>query len=98
MPEDVRGLTYTAAELRDISSGRTTPWRPVALALILLLSGTVLLGVGLAQWLWYPAGHWLALTVLGAIAFLPGFYHTRIAFLAWRGRSGYSFSQLPNVV
>mmetsp|Transcript_9160 Transcript_9160/g.26260 ORF Transcript_9160/g.26260 Transcript_9160/m.26260 type:complete len:97 (+) Transcript_9160:534-824(+) len=96
MPENVRGLSYTASELRETSGA--VPWKPVAVAVGLLLVGSVLLSVGLVQWLWYPAGHWLALTILGALAFLPGFYHTRIAFLAWRGYRGFSFSQLPNMV
>ena len=37
----------------------------------------------------------MALFVLGVLAFLPGFYHSYIAFMAWRGYSGYSFSDLP---
>ena len=55
---------------------------------------------GLEQWLDNPEGHWMAMLVLGVLAFIPGFYHSYIAFMAWRGYSGYSFSDLPmsNVV
>lgn len=42
-----------------------------------------------------PAG--IALFVLGSLTFLPGFYHTRIAYLAWRGVSGFSFKDIPDL-
>jgi hypothetical protein len=35
--------------------------------------------------------------VLGSICFLPGFYHTRIAYLAWKGVAGYSLSDIPDM-
>lgn len=39
----------------------------------------------------------LALLVLGSICFLPGFYHTRIAYLSWKGVSGYSLNDIPDM-
>jgi hypothetical protein len=39
----------------------------------------------------------VALLVLGSICFLPGFYHTRIAFLAWRGVPGFSLDDIPDM-
>jgi hypothetical protein len=50
---------------------------------------------GLEQWLDNPEGHWVALIVLGVLTFIPGFYHTYIGFMAWRGYRGYSFNDLP---
>lgn len=38
----------------------------------------------------------IALLVLGSVTFLPGFYHTRIAYMAWRGVAGYSFKDIPD--
>jgi hypothetical protein len=38
----------------------------------------------------------LPLIILGSITFLPGAYHTRLAYLAWRGYSGYSLDQIPD--
>ena len=38
---------------------------------------------------------WPVLT-LGIITFLPGFYHLRIAYYAWRGYTGYSFDDIPD--
>ena len=37
-----------------------------------------------------------ALLVLGSICFLPGAYHTRVAYLAWRGVEGYSLNSIPD--
>uniref|UniRef100_A0A061R7F3 Transmembrane protein 230 n=1 Tax=Tetraselmis sp. GSL018 TaxID=582737 RepID=A0A061R7F3_9CHLO len=83
----------------DLENSRgKSPWGPVALAVLLFLAGIALFTLGLIQWLFYPEGHWIAMTFLGLLVFVPGFYHTRIAFLAWRGYSGYSFNQLPNVL
>jgi hypothetical protein len=33
--------------------------------------------------------------LLGALTFIPGFYHTYIAFNVWRGRPGYSWDSIP---
>ena len=34
--------------------------------------------------------------VLGALTFIPGVYHVRIAWLAYRGAPGYSFEDIPD--
>lgn len=39
----------------------------------------------------------LPMLIIGCIAFLPGFYHSRIAYLAWRGYRGYSMNMIPDV-
>jgi hypothetical protein len=39
----------------------------------------------------------IALLVLGSICFLPGFYHTGIAYLAWKGVPGYSLNDIPDM-
>jgi hypothetical protein len=38
-----------------------------------------------------------ALLVLGSICFIPGFYHVRIAYLAWKGVEGYSLDSIPDM-
>ena len=35
--------------------------------------------------------------IIGSIIFLPGFYFTRIAYKAWKGVEGFSFSDIPEV-
>ena len=36
------------------------------------------------------------LIIVGALMFIPGAYHVRIAYLAFRGRKGYSFDDIPS--
>ena len=38
-----------------------------------------------------------ALLVLGSLCFVPGAYHTRIAYLAWRGVPGYTLDAIPDL-
>lgn len=33
--------------------------------------------------------------ILGSLMFIPGFYHVRIAYYAWKGYRGYSFEDIP---
>ncbi|GKV29221.1 hypothetical protein SLEP1_g38166 [Rubroshorea leprosula] len=42
-------------------------------------------------------GHRLFFTILGAVLFILGFYHTRIAYYAYKGYKGFSFSNIPPV-
>ena len=34
--------------------------------------------------------------ILGSLMFIPGFYHVRIAYYAWKGYRGYSFDDIPD--
>ncbi|CAM8936096.1 unnamed protein product [Rhodiola kirilowii] len=43
------------------------------------------------------SAHGLFFAVLGAILFIPGFYYTRIAYYAYKGYKGFSFSNIPPV-
>lgn len=36
------------------------------------------------------------LLILGSLMFIPGFYHVRIAYYAWKGYRGYSFEDIPD--
>ncbi|GLC43352.1 hypothetical protein PLESTF_000424500 [Pleodorina starrii] len=73
------------------------PWKKVALAIGLLIFGTILLAIGLGLYLsGTEQSGGLPLIILGSITFLPGAYHTRVAYLAWRGTSGYSLNQIPD--
>jgi hypothetical protein len=33
----------------------------------------------------------------GLLVFIPGFHFTRIAYLVWRGRRGYSWEDIPDL-
>jgi hypothetical protein len=39
----------------------------------------------------------LFFAILGVVLFIPGFYYTRIAYFAYKGYRGFSFSSIPPV-
>ncbi|CAF4950944.1 unnamed protein product [Pieris macdunnoughi] len=75
------------------------PWKAIALAAFLFIVGTVLLTVGLL----IVTGHidtkysdrFWPIILLGCIMFLPGAYHVRIAYYAYKEYPGYSFADIP---
>lgn len=86
------------SDLLDEEARQRKPWKKVALAVFLCLAGAVMLTTGICLWYKAPGeGIDIALLVLGSITFLPGFYHTRIAYLAWKGVSGYSLNDIPDM-
>ncbi|KAH9608667.1 hypothetical protein KSS87_021885 [Heliosperma pusillum] len=75
------------------------PWRSVLLALFLLSLGCILLVVSvfiLTDHMGGERSQAYGLFALGIIAFLPGFYETRIAYYSWRGAAGYRFASIPD--
>ncbi|XP_017700758.1 transmembrane protein 230-like isoform X2 [Phoenix dactylifera] len=75
------------------------PWKSIALALFLLALGSVLLFLSFFILTGHMGGDQsqaYGLMVLGILAFLPGFYETRIAYYSWRGAPGYRFASIPN--
>jgi hypothetical protein len=82
------------------------PYRAIFTAFLLFAVGSVLLATGIlictghidADY-WWPGEGWkqqaTCFIVLGTVTFLPGSYVTYVAYAAWRGRLGYSFSQIP---
>ncbi|MEW5299914.1 MAG: hypothetical protein WDW38_002735 [Sanguina aurantia] len=85
---------YDSSAVIDAASPK--PWKKISLAVALLVGGSVLLftGVGL-----YVTGrpNVLPMLILGSLAFLPGFYYSRIAYLAWKGYHGYSLDLIPDL-
>ncbi|KAI3888150.1 hypothetical protein MKX03_007573 [Papaver bracteatum] len=74
------------------------PWKSILLALFLLLLGSLLLFLAF----FILSGHMggeksqaYGLFTLGVLAFLPGFYETRLAYYSWRGAQGYRFASIP---
>lgn len=39
---------------------------------------------------------WASMIVLGSLMFIPGSYHTFLAYKAWQGAPGYSFNDVPD--
>ncbi|XP_051163749.1 transmembrane protein 230 isoform X1 [Leptopilina boulardi] len=75
------------------------PWKAIILAALLFIGGTVMLVMGSL----IVSGHidtkysdrmW-PLIILGALMFIPGAYHVRVAILAYRKVPGYSFDDIP---
>ncbi|RKP04807.1 hypothetical protein THASP1DRAFT_33384 [Thamnocephalis sphaerospora] len=78
------------------------PWKSIALALVLFLAGTAGIVVGsLIMTGYIQAEDWAArgkpFLILGTLLFIPGFYHVRLAYYAWKGYTGYDFDQIPDL-
>eukprot|EP00698_Gefionella_okellyi_P021955 TRINITY_DN720_c0_g2_i2.p1 TRINITY_DN720_c0_g2~~TRINITY_DN720_c0_g2_i2.p1 ORF type:complete len:111 (-),score=7.55 TRINITY_DN720_c0_g2_i2:265-555(-) len=75
------------------------PIKPILLAVFLFLIGSVMLIIGclLVTGIIITADRdrGYALVVLGSITFIPGAYHVRIAYYAWKGYKGYEYSAIP---
>ncbi|CAM6042908.1 unnamed protein product [Sphagnum compactum] len=74
------------------------PWKSVALALFLLVFGSLFLAIShfiYTEHTGRDSSLAYGLLVLGVLLFLPGFYETRIAYYSWRGYKGYSYSRIP---
>ncbi|KZV43401.1 transmembrane protein 230-like [Dorcoceras hygrometricum] len=75
------------------------PWKSISLAVFLLLLGCLLLLLSFFIFTGHMEGESsqaYGLLGLGCLAFLPGFYETRIAYYSWRGAQGYRFSSIPD--
>ncbi|KAL5769108.1 hypothetical protein ACOSP7_015665 [Xanthoceras sorbifolium] len=76
------------------------PIKEIGLAISLLVFGTVGIICGIAMAYNRVGGdraHGLFFAILGSILFIPGFYYTRIAYYAYKGYKGFSFSNIPAV-
>ncbi|KAI5674088.1 hypothetical protein M9H77_14452 [Catharanthus roseus] len=76
------------------------PVKEIALAISLLVFGTfgIVFGVIMAvNRIGGDTAHGLFFAILGGILFIPGFYYTRIAYYAYKGYKGFSFSNIPPV-
>ncbi|XP_031485734.1 uncharacterized protein LOC116254473 [Nymphaea colorata] len=77
-----------------------SPVREVSLAIALLVFGTLSIAFGLYMASNKIGGdriHGIFFAGLGSALFLPGFYYTRIAYYAYKGYKGFSFSNIPPV-
>lgn len=81
------------------SPAQKIPWKAIFLATMLLVVGTFLLVFGSLV----VSGHvalnyadrmW-PMIILGLLMFIPGAYHVRIAYYAYKEVPGYSFDDIP---
>lgn len=80
-------------------SPKKIPWKAITLAGSLLIVGTVVLIIGILIVtdlinIKYSDRMW-PMIMLGVLMFIPGAYHTRIAFYAYKKVPGYSFDDIP---
>ncbi|XP_022134647.1 transmembrane protein 230 [Momordica charantia] len=76
------------------------PFKEIALAVALLVFGTIGIVVGIVMASNRVGGdraHGVFFSLLGGLLFIPGFYYTRIAYYAYKGFKGFSFSNIPPV-
>lgn len=57
--------------------------------------GLVLFILGLVLWRVEGQAAFIGMFVLGLLVFIPGFHFSRIAYLAYRQRSGYTWEDMP---
>jgi len=97
-PLEVHEPLQTAASNVDFNVDAVEKWKSVCLAVFLLMLGVMFFVFSFL----HAAGHFVnkdgagwGFLVLGLLTFIPGFYHSRIAYYAWRGYSGYSLRSIP---
>lgn len=77
------------------------PWKAITLAAFLFIVGTILLLVGSLIVTGYIdtkySDRLWPMIVLGGIMFLPGAYHIRIAYYAYKECPGFSFNDIPEL-
>ncbi|XP_048746843.1 transmembrane protein 230-like [Ostrea edulis] len=75
------------------------PYKAIMLATLLFSIGTVLLVVGALLLSGYISAEYSDRTwpvlIIGALMFIPGAYHVRIAYYAFKGYEGYSYDDIP---
>ncbi|CAF3273772.1 unnamed protein product [Rotaria socialis] len=73
----------------------------IVLAVVLFLIGSVMITLGALMLTGrietqYSDRTW-PLILIGTLVFLPGFYHLRIAYWAWKGDRDFSFADIPDL-
>ncbi|CAG8642614.1 3035_t:CDS:2, partial [Paraglomus occultum] len=77
------------------------PWSSIMLATALfvlgslgIVFGSLLVAGVISDESWLDRGK--PFLFLGALLFIPGFYHVRLAYYAYKGYEGYDFDQIPD--
>ncbi|CAH1759459.1 5693_t:CDS:2 [Entrophospora sp. SA101] len=77
------------------------PWKSIALAAGLfvvgslgIIFGSLIMAGIVSDEAWDDRGK--PILFLGSLLFIPGFYHVRLAYYAYKGYDGYDFNQIPD--
>ncbi|XP_041368287.1 transmembrane protein 230-like [Gigantopelta aegis] len=75
------------------------PYKAILLATVLFVGGSVLIIIGALLLTGYIDAQYSDRTwpvlLIGGVMFIPGFYHVRIAYYAYKGYTGYSYDDIP---
>ncbi|KAG7666996.1 hypothetical protein Ndes2526B_g04516 [Nannochloris sp. 'desiccata'] len=71
-------------------------YRSVLCAAGLLALGLAMFISGMVLWTTEGTSAMIGLWVCGLLVFIPGFYFTRIAYHAYKGTAGYSWTDIPD--
>lgn len=86
--------------LHKQSGPKRIPWKAIGYALLLFAAGTLLLVMGSLLVTGYfdekYADRTWPVIILGALMFIPGAYHSYVAYYAFKGYEGYSFDDIPS--
>ncbi|KAJ8958809.1 hypothetical protein NQ318_019567 [Aromia moschata] len=95
LPTSDQGFT----DAQFLVPAQKIPWKAIILATMLLIAGTSLLVFGFMVVMGHIsiqyAGRMWPMIILGALMFIPGAYHIRIAYYAYKEVPGYSFDDIP---
>ncbi|XP_062854350.1 transmembrane protein 230b [Trichomycterus rosablanca] len=77
------------------------PYKAITLAAVLFFIGTVLITIGSLLLAGYfevqdHRERTIPVLIIGILVFIPGFYHLRIAYYAYKGYKGYSYDDIPD--
>lgn len=81
----------------SVNQSQDVPWAEVVLAIFLMLIGMVLCSLSYLHHTKHVVGQdsaGLGFGILGILTFVPGFYHSRIIYYAFRHRKGYDFQHI----
>lgn len=106
--KDYENIDYTKLQPTDngsfvdaqfLAPAQRVPWKSITLATCLLVVGSLLLIFGILVvsghlTLNYSDRMW-PMIILGLLMFIPGAYHVRIAYYAYKEVPGYSFDDIP---
>lgn len=90
---------YTDLQFKE--SPVKIPIHAIILAIVLFLIGSVMITLGALMLTGrietqYSDRTW-PLILIGTLVFLPGFYHVRVAYWAWKGDQNFSFGDIPDL-
>jgi uncharacterized membrane protein YgdD (TMEM256/DUF423 family) len=76
------------------------PVKQILIAFVMFIAGSIMIVIGALLFTGHISAQYSdrmwPLFTIGALLFIPGFYHVRIAYYAWRKYEGFSFEDIPN--